>query len=118
MNPIWLLRNSSRSWRNRAGTLDFAKSLLWVYAGKLRAPERPREWEIGFRYPKPIGDLRLLLRANHGSDAFIHGEVFCHEYYRLPLESPPATILDLGSNAGLTAVYFGRLYPDAKLACV
>src|SRR5262249_46748957 len=76
------------------------------------------EWEIGFRYPEPIGNLRLLLRGNRGSDAFIHGEVFFHEYYRLPLESPPATILDLGANAGLATVYFGRMYPDARLACV
>ena len=60
----------------------------------------------------------MLLRGNLGSDAFIHGEVFSHEYYRLPLAAPPATILDLGSNTGLTAVYFGRVYPNAQLACV
>lgn len=76
------------------------------------------EWLIGFRYRPPIGAIRLLLRANGGSDGFIHGEVFEHEYYRLPLASPPATILDLGANTGLTAVYFSRVYPEARLACV
>lgn len=118
LNPIWLLRNASRSWRHRASILDFAKSMAWTYAGKLPKREHHREWEIGFRYPEPIGSLRLLLRGNLGSDAFIHGEVFAHEYYHLPLPSPPATILDLGSNTGLTAVYFGRQYPNAQLACV
>ena len=118
MDSGWLLRNTSRSWRYRASPVDFVKSLLWIYAGNLPRRARYREWEIGFRYPEPIGRLRLLLRGNIGSDAFIHGEVFSHEYYRLPLNEPPATILDLGSNTGLTAVYFGRVYPNARIACV
>ena len=49
---------------------------------------------------------------------FIFGEVLEHEYYRIPLLAPPATILDLGANAGFTAVFFGRTYPNARLACV
>src|SRR5262245_22207843 len=79
---------------------------------------RTKELTIGFRYPEPIGNIQLLLRANVGSDGFIHGEVFEHEYYRLPLLAPPKTILDLGANIGLTAVYFSRLFPMAALACV
>ena len=59
-----------------------------------------------------------MLRSNSGSDVFIHSEVFEHEYYRLPLVAPPATILDLGANIGLTAVYFGRCFPDAQIAAV
>jgi FkbM family methyltransferase len=30
----------------------------------------------------------------------------------------PRTILDLGANAGFTAVYFARVYPKAHLACM
>jgi FkbM family methyltransferase len=48
----------------------------------------------------------------------LHREVFEHEYYRLPLARLPATILDVGAGIGLTAVYFSRLFPDARLACV
>ncbi len=76
------------------------------------------EYMIGFRYRPPVGGIRIILRDNAGSDGFIHGEVFEHEYYRLPMASPPGTVLDLGANTGLTAIYFGRSYPDAKLACV
>ncbi len=59
-----------------------------------------------------------MVRANGGSDAFILGEVFDHEYYQLGLSFSPATILDLGANAGFTAVYFSRHYPDARIAAV
>jgi FkbM family methyltransferase len=72
---------------------------------------------ITFRYPPPIGEIRLVVRDN-AADAFIHGEVFEHHYYRLPLVTPPKTILDLGANTGMTAVYFARTYPDAQIACL
>jgi FkbM family methyltransferase len=77
-----------------------------------------RKFTLAFRYPAPVGDIRLQLRANWGADAFIQGEVFEHEYYRLPLAADPTTILDLGANIGLTAVYFGRLFPRATITCV
>ena len=118
MNPLWLIRNCASSWRSRGGIADFVRRLLWIYSGKLPAAVRRKEWTIGFRYSEPIGSVRLLLRSNGGTDGFIHGEVFEHEYYRLPLTSPPETILDLGANIGLTSVYFSRVYPRALLACV
>jgi FkbM family methyltransferase len=62
--------------------------------------------------------LQLCLRSNNGADAFIHSEIFEHQYYRLPLQAAPKTILDLGANIGLSAIYFARLFPHAELACV
>jgi FkbM family methyltransferase len=118
VSPAWLLRNIVNFWPTRASLRDFFKTLLWVYSPGLPRALRKQERIIGFRYPAPIGDVRLLLRDNKGSDGFIHGEVFGHQYYRLPLASPPRTILDLGANTGMTAVYFGRMYPGAQLACV
>ena len=118
MNPVWLARNVVTSWRSKASVFDFIQRLIWLYAAKLPTAVRKKEWTIGFCYPEPVGNIRLLLRANAGSDSFIHGEVFEHEYYALPLCSAPATVLDLGANTGLTAVYFGRIYPKARLACV
>ena len=92
--------------------------LVWIYAAKLPRRWRSSEFELGFCYRNPLGRLRFRVRANRGSDAFIFGEVFEHEYYRLSLPRQPATILDLGANAGFTTVYFARAYPDARLACV
>jgi len=89
-----------------------------VYSGEATHGAQGREWIIGLRYPPPIGDIRLLLRGNGGADAFTRSEVFEHQYYRVPLATPPATILDLGANIGLSAVYFSRMFPGARLACV
>jgi FkbM family methyltransferase len=118
LNPSWLIRNVSRSWRYRGNFLDFVRRLLFLYSAKLPRGIRRPEWTIGFRYREPIGDIRLLLRANAGADAFTHSEIFEHQYYRLPLKCSPATVLDLGANIGLSAIYFARAYPGTCLACV
>lgn len=106
------------AWRRRASLGDFLRCVLWTYAGRLPAAVVPSQWIIGFFYPPPIGAVRLCLRSNDGADAFTHSEVFAHRYYQLPLRSAPATILDLGANIGLSAVYFARLFPNSRLACV
>ncbi|HEY4955300.1 MAG TPA: FkbM family methyltransferase [Gemmatimonadaceae bacterium] len=118
MSPRWFFRNLVMSWRARGDVGNFLKRLVWIYSPKLPGNLKLSEYCIRFRYPEPVGTVRLVVRDNKGADNFIHSEVFEHEYYRLPLADHPRTILDLGSNIGLTAVYFGRLYPAAKIACV
>jgi len=113
-----LRENIAVAWGRRASTADFVRQLAWLYSDKLPKTLKPQEWTIRFRYPAPIGRLRLHLRSNNGADAFTHSEVFEHQYYRLPLRFPPATILDLGANIGLSAIYFARRYPESRIACV
>jgi FkbM family methyltransferase len=115
---VWLTRNIKASWRHRGGLLAFFARLFLVYSNRLPKFARRSEWVIAFHYPKPVGNLRLVLRTNDGSDGFIHGEVFEHNYYRFELPCAPHTILDLGANIGLTAIYFHRYFPKAQLACV
>jgi FkbM family methyltransferase len=110
--------NISTAWSKGASLADFARLMVWTYSVVLRATSPPREWTIRFRYPAPIGRLRLRLRSNAGSDAFTHSEIFEHQYYRLPLPAPPATILDLGANIGLTTIFLGRTFPAARMACI
>lgn len=118
MNLRRLFANVKTSWSNRASVVDFARRIIWIYSGKLPIALSRGDWTIGFCYPEPIRNIRLLLRANFGADAFIHEEVFEHQYYRVPLERAPATILDLGANIGLSSIYFSRIFPGAHLACV
>lgn len=118
MNPIWLLKNVRTSWRYRGNLSSFLKRLLWAYSNSVLGHWCPREMDIRFRYEEPLGKIQLRVRANGGSDGFIHGEVFEHQYYRLGLPFRPATILDLGANAGFTAIYFSRVYPSAKIIAV
>src|ERR1700731_2839610 len=106
-----LRENTAVAWGRRASTADFVRQMALLYADKLPAMLKPQEWTIRFRYPAPVGHLRLHLRSNNGADAFVHSEIFEHQYYRLPLRAAPATILDLGANIGLSAIYFARCYP-------
>src|SRR5687768_1781354 len=117
MKPGPHFRNVATSWRARGTFTDFLRRLVWNYSPMLPARLTRSEYCIRFRYPAPLGSIRLLVRNNMGADNFIHSEVFEHQYYRFPLHAVK-TILDLGANAGFTAVYFGRLYPDARIACV
>lgn len=113
-----LRQNTAVAWNRRASTADFARRMAWLYSDKLPMTLKPQEWTIRFRYPDPIGLVVLHLRANNGADAFVHSEVFENHYYRLPLRVAPATILDLGANIGLSAIYFARCYPESRIACV
>jgi FkbM family methyltransferase len=113
-----LAKNARVAWQRRASANDFVRRLAWLYSHRLPLALRPQTWTIAFRYPAPLGFVRLCVRSNHGADAFIHSEVFDQQCYRLPLDRAPATILDLGANIGLSAIYFARLFPRAELACV
>ncbi len=103
------------AWRFSSRPSDFIKRLVWNYSRRFSSP---RVFTIGFTYPPPIGRCHLAVRANDGSDAFIHGEVFEHQCYSFSLASAPISILDLGANAGFAALFFSRRYPLAKIACV
>jgi hypothetical protein len=98
--------------------MDAVRRLLFCYEHKLPNGLHQSEWIIGFCYPSLIGIVKLVLRSNRGANRFIHGEVFEHNYYDLPLTRYPTTVLDLGANIGLTAVYFGRKFPNAEIVCV
>jgi len=118
MDFVWLTRNIKNAWRHRGSVRDVFARLYLQYSEKLPVFMRCSELQIGFRYAEPVGRLQLLMRTNAGSDAFIHSEVFEHNYYQLGLRSVPATILDLGANTGMTAIYFRRSFPGVPLACV
>lgn len=101
------------TWRDRWNRL------AWLYSGNrlLRRWSRA-ERRIAFRFAPPVGALRLTVRDNQGSDAFILSEVFQHRYYDIRLPSTPSTVLDLGANVGFTTIFFARAFPEAAIACV
>ena len=109
--------NCRRAKRLTKGAVDQIKYLYWLYASSLRLFRR-QSLVIRFSLPPPVNNLTLTVRCNGGSDAFIFSEVFQHSYYKFHLEREPQSILDAGGNIGLTAIYFSKAYPGAKIACV
>ena len=116
MDATRFVANVRLAWVHRGRFRDFLARLLLAYSSRVPARFRKAEHVITFRYPPPTG--MVTLRIRDGSDYFIVGEVFEHNYYCLPLHRAPRTILDLGANVGYTAIWFGRLFPGARIACV
>lgn len=64
--------------------------------------------------------IRLTFRGSpfvfyfqHQVDFDVLRDVFVHEEYRLPITDEPKIIFDLGSNIGVTVIYFALKYPKA-----
>jgi FkbM family methyltransferase len=55
---------------------------------------------------------------NKTSDVPTFTQCIIDESYNLNLGIEPNTIIDLGSNIGLSAVFFATRYPNAKIVCV
>ncbi len=60
---------------------------------------------------------RLLLRP-HGTDVAVLHKVFIENEYRFPFPFEPTTIIDAGAYIGLTALWFHREYPQARVVAV
>lgn len=114
-----LKNNISESIDTTVGLYNASKKLFWLYngLGKL-GYSGVRKTRINFKYPIPVGKVTLNVRNNQGSDSFIMSEIFQNECYSITLKDNTTHIIDLGANAGFTAVYFSKLFPNAKLACV
>lgn len=51
-------------------------------------------------------------------DVLVVREIFLDAEYRIPDPISPSTILDLGANIGVSALYFRAVYPDAVVLAV
>jgi FkbM family methyltransferase len=71
---------------------------------RLPLPNRDRDRMIRIR-----GGLELHYRLNRGDIQSIR-EVWIDECYRLPFDLKPSRLLDLGSNIGLTSLWFAHRY--------
>ncbi|MFA6254126.1 MAG: FkbM family methyltransferase [Candidatus Paceibacterota bacterium] len=92
VNSAWLFFLRFRFW--------FLKKTVGDKLFKLRLKKFGQPFEI---FVRDNGDLAVLK------------EVFWLGEYDLNLVKEPNTILDLGSNIGLTAIYFKLKYPKAKI---
>jgi len=71
--------------------------------------------------PLRYGNVRLDVLARQAlGDLFLLREIFVHQIYRYPYEryGPVRRVLDLGSNIGMSPLYFSLRYPDAEVVCV
>lgn len=77
---------------------------------KRRLPER---LDVEVRLRKFGRTCRFRFRDP--SDVAAFKEIFLNEIYGAGLDRPPEVILDLGSNCGLSVIYFKLKYPGARI---
>jgi FkbM family methyltransferase len=116
MDLKYFVNNITDSLKTTINIANAIKKMRWLYSkGTYRGNKHTN---ISFKYPSPIGEIDLLVRNNRGSDAFIISEVFGQQCYFIPLKNKINHVLDLGANAGYTAVYYSKIFPQATIACV
>ncbi len=117
INPLQLAKNVREAIRIGASTRDQWNYLCWLYNHKGYGRTSPTPRHISFRLDSPVGIVHLAVRDNRGADQLVFGEVLISRNYEVDVATPN-TILDLGGNIGLATIYFGRRWPQAKLAVV
>jgi FkbM family methyltransferase len=100
--PAWLIaRNVIRPTNYVA-----LSRMLRVYERPLPAAARyflgRGEYPCSVQVRTPAGVIPVTLFSSH--DAITVHEIFCREDYRCP--TPPRVVVDLGSNIGISALYF------------
>jgi len=61
--------------------------------------------------------VKLSYRLNRGDLQGIR-EIWCDEVYRLPFDTPPGVMLDLGANIGLTTVWMAKQGAVSRVVAV
>lgn len=119
MNFKALIRNAFLSFKLTSDWQNACKRMIWLYEIKNKLNRTYSSVsEIQFKYPLPVGEIKLKVRENNGSDKFIFGEVFDQQNYHLYHKNEIRYIIDLGANAGFTALYYSKLFPLARIVCV
>lgn len=100
--PFWLIKRNILRQDNYVALVR----ALQVYEHPLKTASQyffgNGSYPCSVRVRTPIGWQEVKLF--HNSDIFTLHEIFCREDYRCP--SPPQVVLDLGSNIGISALYF------------
>ena len=86
------------------------RELAWTQS-RLRGVERYQE------RPIRIGRHDLLVPDVY-SFLYTYQEIFVDEIYRFTSKSDVPSILDVGANIGLSALYFKSLYPTAEITAI
>lgn len=91
--------------------------VLWIWAALVVKRRLRIRAELGLRlrFNGPRSELEAYI--SDASELRVIREVFVNGEYDL-LQVNPRVILDLGSNVGLSVLYFHDLYPEAKIIAV
>lgn len=116
-NKILFCYRHSGNLSSFVSILANSKKLRWSKSHPERNFENTEPVRIDFNYAEK--KRQLFLRTFAG-DFDIFYEVLFHETYKIsiPEKGNIKTIVDLGSNIGLSALYFLKKFPGSTIFCV
>jgi FkbM family methyltransferase len=94
-------------WRGLVGTFGLGALPTFLRAKWSRAP-------LEVRAPIPPPGASVGLRA-HTSDLDTYTNVFIREEFAFPCRAPVRTIVDVGANIGMSALFFANRFPEARI---
>ena len=112
-------RNQHDSTSRKAGSKQgFGAKLMWTWLEfRLRCRmssslSKTRRFDVKYG----VGQFRCVVSSP--GDLLVLRDVFVDGEYQLPARFRPRTIVDLGSNVGLSVAFFKLSYPDAAIVAV
>jgi FkbM family methyltransferase len=111
----------NRAWAISANALEFCKVACWASLYHLGNKWSTFNSKALRRTSSLCNGQKISVSLRQGGgDFFTLDEVIGREAYRLPTLNSRniETIVDLGANIGLTALYYATLFPNARLFCV
>lgn len=96
---------------------DIRSALLLLFVGfgvpllKKIIKYHSRTLRVTIRAFGRTGEVHIM----DGSDIAVLIEMFMDEEYAFPLSGDPEVIIDLGSNVGISVIYFKLRYPHARV---
>ncbi|MDQ3851003.1 MAG: FkbM family methyltransferase [Actinomycetota bacterium] len=108
----WLAVASLGASRTAAAKILAVNLVLLVRTRRRRGSGRRFRLELRYR------GVRVRCVVSEYADLVVLREVFVEEQYALALVPPPSVIVDLGSNSGLSVLYFRIVHPQAHILAV
>lgn len=75
--------------------------------------------KLGFTHGVHVPNVLHPIKLRKGtSDIPAFKAIFAHSEYEVTLNFTPSTIIDVGANVGLAAIYFVNKYPKSTVFCI
>jgi FkbM family methyltransferase len=113
----WDLVRALQVARIGAGPLGRAR-VLWAAAALWLKQHTGRLPELSVRVRWRSGEAELSASLSDLSELWVLREVFVLEHYALAPDIAPGVIVDLGSNVGISVLYFASRFPQARIVAV
>src|SRR6059058_2841884 len=93
---------------NELGFIPGLKIVFTQFRGK-------KDQEVALHLP---GVLHPVYIRAQSSDEYTFQQIFINKEYDFPYNGQPQTLIDVGANIGLAAVYFANRFPGCQIICL